>query len=263
MSPISARIVNARTGPIPIRPVKATAIGSPRLSASPPHRRRARPCAPRDTTARGAARGQRRAPAAAAASHARARGRRTGAGRLAGITAAAAARGSSAPAASAVAPVDAARHASRSSRGSPAAELDADHALAPQRIGQAPGIEPIGLRGEPRFQLRLPRIDDTDRRAGRRQRIDERPRRPTRFHRHRRAASTPRATNRATLRRPRKATFPPRSPVGVIAHAWKNALCKSMPIYSRSMGCPLTARSMRVENTALSPVPRVGDGPFI
>ncbi len=61
------------------------------------------------------------------------------------------------------------------------------------------------------------------------------------------AVPTPRAMNRVTpsaVRGNRPSHF--RSPVGVMAHAWKNALCKSTPIYSRSRGCsPLTARSMR------------------
>src|SRR6185295_16461898 len=37
-----------------------------------------------------------------------------------------------------------------------------------------------------------------------------------------------------------------RTPLLVMAHACKNCLCRSTPIYSRSMGCPpLVARSMR------------------
>ena len=105
-----------------------------------------------------------------------------------------------------------------------------------------------------RFQLRLPRIYHPDRCAGRRQRLDKRPRRPTRFHRHRLpCASTPRATNRAIPAGVRgKRPSQTRSPVGVSAHAWKTDLCKSTPIYCRSMGCPpLTARSMRVRTARI------------
>src|SRR5688572_18079862 len=60
---------------------------------------------------------------------------------------------------------------------------------------------------------------------------------------------TPRATNCAipsVVRGKRRSHR--RSPLGVTAHAWKNALCKSIPIYSRSMGCPpLPARSRACE----------------
>ena len=81
------------------------------------------------------------------------------------------------------------------------------------------------FRCEAGLQLGLARIDDTDARSRRLQRIHERPRRPTRFDRDRlRAAHAARDEPGypSAVRGNRPSHF--RSPVGVMAHAWKKRL---------------------------------------
>ena len=83
-------------------------------------------------------------------------------------------------------------------------DIDTDHALSPERVGESPGVQAIRLRRIPRFDLRLPRIDDTDPCAARGDRIHKVPRRPARFDRDRRRHGPPGPKGGNPLRRPRK-----------------------------------------------------------